>query len=273
MAGHIPASSGRSCRDLVQCGLREDDRTCRARGGPIIPQPVASRSAALSGLPGCGVPPSSLAARPSRGGKQRELVADSQHSDGAGQVWLGHRLRQRATLLSAQVTGAKRPSRSDASEAPPDLDVSELGRLERDGIVCRTMYPVMPPHVDYTLTPVAAPSSTPLAPFNLGRRPPHRHRRSPRATTKPESSKPAHPPSTRSRRCRRARSGRHEPVVWRWRGAATKGREGAHRSFHQADRRLMTSVSYPLVSAGRRRTCGSPGRFARGAAASPWQPG
>jgi DNA-binding HxlR family transcriptional regulator len=29
-----------------------------------------------------------------------------------------------------------------------------LKGLERDGIVCRTMYPVMPPHVDYTLTPV-----------------------------------------------------------------------------------------------------------------------
>jgi DNA-binding HxlR family transcriptional regulator len=29
-----------------------------------------------------------------------------------------------------------------------------LKGLERDGIICRTMYPVMPPHVDYTLTPV-----------------------------------------------------------------------------------------------------------------------
>jgi DNA-binding HxlR family transcriptional regulator len=29
-----------------------------------------------------------------------------------------------------------------------------LKGLERDGIVCRTMYPVMPPRVDYTLTPV-----------------------------------------------------------------------------------------------------------------------
>jgi DNA-binding HxlR family transcriptional regulator len=29
-----------------------------------------------------------------------------------------------------------------------------LKGLERDGIVSRTMYPVMPPRVDYTLTPV-----------------------------------------------------------------------------------------------------------------------
>jgi DNA-binding HxlR family transcriptional regulator len=29
-----------------------------------------------------------------------------------------------------------------------------LRGLERDGIVRRTMYPVMPPHVDYTLTPL-----------------------------------------------------------------------------------------------------------------------
>ncbi|GAA2448390.1 hypothetical protein GCM10010191_77300 [Actinomadura vinacea] len=29
-----------------------------------------------------------------------------------------------------------------------------LRNLERDGVVSRTMYPVMPPHVDYALTPL-----------------------------------------------------------------------------------------------------------------------
>ncbi|GAA4233324.1 helix-turn-helix domain-containing protein [Actinomadura meridiana] len=31
-----------------------------------------------------------------------------------------------------------------------------LRGLERDGIVSRTVYPVMPPHVDYSLTPMGA---------------------------------------------------------------------------------------------------------------------
>ena len=31
-----------------------------------------------------------------------------------------------------------------------------LRRLERDGIVARTVYPVVPPHVEYALTPLGA---------------------------------------------------------------------------------------------------------------------
>ena len=38
-----------------------------------------------------------------------------------------------------------------------------LRSLERDGIVTRTVYPVVPPHVEYALTPLGASLLRPLA--------------------------------------------------------------------------------------------------------------
>ena len=58
---------------------------------------------------------------------------------------LGSRGRMRFTELQAAVNGVSQK-----------VLASVLRQMERDGLVVRTVYPVVPPHVDYMVTPMGA---------------------------------------------------------------------------------------------------------------------
>jgi DNA-binding HxlR family transcriptional regulator len=68
------------------------------------------------------------------------------------------RLGDKWSLLVVELLGAGTQRftelRRDVDGISQRMLTLTLRRLERDGLVCRTVYPVVPPRVDYELTPL-----------------------------------------------------------------------------------------------------------------------
>jgi DNA-binding HxlR family transcriptional regulator len=79
------------------------------------------------------------------------------------------RLGDKWTLLVVELLGegTKRFSelRRDIQDISQRMLTLTLRRLERDGLVRRTVYPVVPPRVDYELTPLGASLLDAVAPL------------------------------------------------------------------------------------------------------------